>query len=48
MVREDSLAGCGKAIVAVEHAALIAVWNMLTNGVFYDDLGDQFYAKRKP
>ena len=37
-----------KAIVAVEHAMLIAIWNMLTNGVFYEDLGGDFYARRNP
>ena len=37
-----------KAIVALEHAMLIAIWNMLTNGVFYDDLGGDFYARRNP
>jgi transposase len=37
-----------KAIVAVEHAILIAIWNMITNGVFYDDLGGDYYAKLNP
>ena len=37
-----------KAIVAVEHAILIAVWNMLTNGVFYDDLGGDHYSRINP
>lgn len=37
-----------KAIVAVEHAMLIAIWNMLTNGVFYQDLGGDFYTLRNP
>ena len=37
-----------KAIVAVEHAMLIAIWNMLTNGVLYDDLGGDFYTRRNP
>lgn len=37
-----------KAIVAVEHAILTAIWNMLTNGVFYQDLGGDFYARRNP
>lgn len=37
-----------KAIVAVEHAMLIATWHMVTNGVFYDDLGGDFYTKRNP
>lgn len=33
---------------AVEHAMLIEIWHILTNDVFYDDLGDQFYAERSP
>jgi transposase len=37
-----------KAIVAVERAMLVAIWNMLTNGVFYEDLGGDFYARRNP
>jgi hypothetical protein len=34
-----------KAIVAVERAILIAIWNMETNGVFHDDLGGDYYTK---
>lgn len=37
-----------KAIVAVEHAILIAIWNMLTNGVFYDDLGGDYFTRLNP
>ncbi len=37
-----------KAVVAVEHAMLIAIWNMLTTGALYDDLGGDFYARRNP
>jgi transposase len=37
-----------KAIVAVEHAMLIAIWHMLSNGVFYQDLGGDFYSRRNP
>ena len=37
-----------KAIVAIEHAMLIAIWNMLTNGVFYNDLGGDYYTKLNP
>jgi len=46
--RIASRRGPVKAIVAVEHAMLIAIWNMLTNGVFYEDLGADFYARRNP
>ena len=37
-----------KAIVAVEHAMLIAIWNMLTTGAFYCDPGSDFYARLNP
>jgi len=37
-----------KAIVAVEHAILIAIWNMITNGALYDDPGGDFYTRRNP
>ena len=37
-----------KAIVALEHTMLIAIWNMITNGVFYDDLGGDYYTKLNP
>jgi hypothetical protein len=34
--------------VAIEHAMLIAIWNMLTTGAFYDDPGGDFYARLDP
>jgi len=37
-----------KAIVALEHTMLIAIWDMITNGVFYDDLGGDYYTKLNP
>lgn len=37
-----------KAVVAVEHAMLVAVFNMLTNGEFYRDPGADYYTKRVP
>ena len=37
-----------KAIVALEHAMLIALWNMLTNGELYEDPGDDFYTRLNP
>ena len=46
--RIASRRGPVKAIVAVEHAMLIAIWNMITNGVFYEDLGGDFYTRRNP
>jgi transposase len=46
--RIASRRGPVKAIVAVEHAMLIAIWNMLITGAFYQDLGGDFYTKRNP
>ena len=37
-----------KAIVAVEHAMLIAIWNMLTTGELYNDPGADFYIRLNP
>ena len=37
-----------KAIVAIEHAMLIAIWHMLTTGAFYNDPGGDFYTRRNP
>lgn len=37
-----------KAIVAVEHAMLVAAWNMLTNGDFYRDPGADYFTRRVP
>ena len=37
-----------KAIVAVEHAMLIAAWHMLTNGESYRDPGADYYTRRDP
>jgi transposase len=37
-----------KAIVAIEHAMLIAIWNMLSTGAFYCDPGDDFYSRLNP
>ena len=37
-----------KAIVAVEHAMLVAAWNMLTNGEFYREPGADYYTRRVP
>ncbi len=46
--RIASRRGPMKAIVAVEHATLVAVWNMLTTGAFYNDPGGDFYTRRNP
>ncbi len=37
-----------KAVVAVEHAMLIAIWHMITDGVFYSQPGSDFYTRRNP
>jgi transposase len=37
-----------KALVALEHTMLVAVWNMATTGETFNDLGADYYAKRKP
>ena len=37
-----------KAIVALEHAMLTAIWTMITNGVFYEDLGGDYYTRLNP
>jgi transposase len=37
-----------KAIVALEHSMLIAVWNMLDTGTFYNDAGEDFFTRLNP
>lgn len=37
-----------KALVAVEHAILIAVWNMLSTGELYNDPGPDYFSKLQP
>ena len=37
-----------KAIVALEHAMLIAIWNMLSTGAIYCDPGGDFYTQLHP
>ncbi len=37
-----------KAIVAIEHAMLVAIWNMLTTGALYSYPGDDFYTRLNP
>jgi len=46
--RVASRRGPVKAIVAVERVMLVAIWSMLTNGVFYEDLGGDYYTQRNP
>lgn len=40
--------GYSKALVAVEHSMITAIWHMLTTGECYRDLGDDFYNRRTP
>ncbi len=40
--------GKKKAIVAVEHSILTAVWHMLTDDVDYTDLGGDYFARLDP
>jgi len=37
-----------KAIVALEHAMLVAVWNMLDTGTYYGDPGEDFFTRLNP
>ena len=46
--RVASRRGPIKAVVAIEHTLLIAIWNMPTNGVFYDNLGADYYSRLNP
>ncbi len=46
--RIASRRGPVKAIVAVEHAILIAIWNMLNTGTLYNDPGADFYTRLNP
>ena len=46
--RIASRRGPMKAIVAVEHAMLLAIWNMTATGALYDDPGPDFYTRRNP
>ncbi|MGB9306840.1 MAG: IS110 family transposase [Mycobacterium sp.] len=40
--------GKSKAIVAVEHSILTAVWHMLTDDIDYHDLGGDYFARLDP
>lgn len=37
-----------KAVVALEHTILNAVWNMLSNGQCFEELGSDYYARLNP
>ncbi|WP_131770234.1 IS110 family transposase [Candidatus Protofrankia californiensis] len=40
--------GKKKALVAIEHSTLTAVWHMLTNDTDYQDLGGDYFTRRDP
>jgi transposase len=46
--RLASRRGAQKANVAIQHAMLVTIWNMLTTGALYDDLGADYYTRRRP
>jgi len=37
-----------KAVVALEHATLVAIWHMLTTGETYRDPGEDYFTRRDP
>ena len=37
-----------KAVVAVEHTMLVAIWNMLQTGETFSDLGPDYYIRQTP
>lgn len=40
--------GHGRALGAVKHSILCAIWHMLINGELYNDLGGDYFRKRDP
>ena len=40
--------GGKKALVAIEHAILTAIWSMATTGAYYDDPGPDYYLRHDP
>jgi transposase len=46
--RIASRRGPVKALVAIEHTLLIAIWHMLTRDIEFHDLGGEFYLQRNP
>ncbi len=37
-----------KALVAIEHTLLTAIWHMIVADVGYTDLGGDYYTRRNP
>ena len=46
--RKKSQLGHARALGAVKHSMLCAIWHMLTTGELYNDLGGDYYARRDP
>ena len=46
--RIQSHAGAMRAVVALEHTLLVIVWNMLHDGVAYEELGIDHYDRTNP
>jgi hypothetical protein len=40
--------GHGRALGAVKHSIICAIWHMLTTGELYHDLGGDYFRKRDP
>lgn len=40
--------GGKKALVAIEHTILTAIWSMATTGAYYDDPGPDYYIRHNP
>ena len=40
--------GHGRALGAVKHSIICAIWHMLTNGELYNDLGGDYFRRRDP
>ena len=34
-----------RALVAIEHSMITAIWHMLTNGAVFEDLGDDCFHR---
>ncbi|MGO4425677.1 hypothetical protein AB4Z54_45040 [Streptomyces sp. MCAF7] len=37
-----------KALIAVEHSIITAIWHMLTDNVAYHELGGDYFTRRDP
>ena len=46
--RKKPQLGHGRALGAVKHSMLCAVWHMLSTGELYNDLGGEYFARRNP